>query len=197
VTLGRYIGLCAPGTNVAMHLPQIAQRLTTGGTAGDKMQRYALFNITVMLCIHGCGAAANLQTRAPGHLELATALPAPTASPFGQAYGGTQARDMVAVGAPELEGYLTPQAAPLHPKRVRQAAVVVAPAPVLVAEATPAPPAAASSPLAVTEPTTDAHRYAQRQDKKLEQYRGGDVIVIGASTLLIILLIVVLVLLLR
>jgi hypothetical protein len=40
----------------------------------------------------------------------------------------------------------------------------------------------------------DAERYAQRQNQRLEEYRGGDAVVITASTLLIVLLIVVLVL---
>ena len=65
--------------------------------------------------------------------------------------------------------------------------VVPASAPTLLASNTPEP----------QEPAVE-HRYAQReaQSQKLQDFRGGEVIVIGAASLLVVLLIVVLLILL-
>jgi hypothetical protein len=94
-----------------------------------------------------------------------------------------------------------------QPVRIQRAAATRTPAaqPALATavETTPAPelnsPAQAAEPvqLASSEVSPD-QRYGQRQaeSKKLEQYRGGDAIVIGAGTLVVILLVVILLILL-
>ena len=92
---------------------------------------------------------------------------------------------------------------PAPKKHVKQVNTPVA-APVVVASTQPAAPAEMAKPvatptlLASNEPSAE-QRYAQRetQSKKLEDFRGGDAIVISGGVLLVVLLIVILVLLLR
>ncbi len=173
--------------------------------------RYALLVLAFGLDMVGCAASSQLRPIAPGHLDLAKALPAPGESPFGLAFGGKQAGRAITREGQELDAYLKTDAnaqapapaaqLPLHAARTATRtrttpANVATAAPPLVAELTPAKPVPSASPLAATDPRSDAARYAQREDKKLERYRGGDVVVIGVSTLVVILLIVLLVVLL-
>lgn len=169
--------------------------------------------VTVLL--GACGSAMPTRPVTPGNLVLSTALPRPSASPFGLSglsSGPGQARQRAAPTEPfALDEYLKPgdparkataiavdqhaATRPLAPRRANTAAPApVITAPVLVAALPSAPPSNASNNLAAS---SDAQRYAQRETTKLERYQAGDVVVIGMSTLLIILLIVLLVLLLR
>jgi hypothetical protein len=156
--------------------------------------------LPLLLTLSACGAA-NSAGRPSGTPDLTKALPAPTPSPFGLAYGDRQPGMTGRHGSrADLEAYLKPARLAPHRPSVARSSPVLAPA----RGVPPGARASADSPLAAralasaSSATPDSQRYAQRQSKSrnLERYRGGDVIVIGASTLVIVLLIVLIIVLL-
>lgn len=164
------------------------------------VHQFALGLIT--LAAIGCGA--NLpeprDSRAAG--EWQARLPS-TQSPFGElAYGrgGNSART-ADDDQPLMAAQPLPKARPVKhvaPKRApeQQAALALA-MPELPAASEPAP---AAAPVQLAQADLGAEqRYATReaQSEKLDQYRGGDAIVISAGALVVVLLIVILILLLR
>lgn len=147
---------------------------------------------------------------AHGTLDLSQALPAPTPTPF-PAFGARQpgsrddvARDAQTAIAPYLKAersrvVRTPVGSPAAaPARRRDAVSASSPQALPAAVARGA--AEADDPRLIASNSEslglDADRYAERQSRKAETYRGGDAIVIGAGTLLLVLLIVLLVVLL-
>jgi len=148
-----------------------------------------------------------------GLIDLNARIPAGD-SPYGIAYGAPT-RANVRPNTPDLDAFLKPEfaektarmAAPVQvaelesnraprdvqaPRLARASAplpepVLAAPAPLLAMAQAPAPT-----------PDDDSSRYAQReaQNQNLEQFRGGDAIVITTGTLIVVLLIVILILLL-
>jgi len=160
----------------------------------------------ITLAAVGCGA--NLPEPRDGRAagEWQARLPS-TPSPFGQlAYG----RGGSSVRAAEDEAPLMASAQPLTktrnapthvaPKRAQAKAQQAAFALAMPELPAASEPAAEAAPVQLAQADTGAEqRYAQRetQSEKLEQYRGGDAVVISAGALVVVLLIVILILLLR
>jgi hypothetical protein len=135
-----------------------------------------------------------------------------TQSPYGVAYGAkTGAR---AVATPNIDEYLKPDYASrptVHRARATPSVQRSGATPALSTPATQAVPDASAAALAsapaakardrgeLAGNTTDRSRYAQREQSSqaVEQFRGGDAIVITSGALILILLVVILILLLR
>jgi len=163
--------------------------------------------LSLLAGLSACGGAGlSRSSVATGRLDLSQALPAPTLTPY-QAYGERQATGRE-TRQPEARTSIAPyllarrariERAPLParsarrpPASPRTEVAMRAPAPSRSANASPSPATNTSS----SSLAEDADRYAQRENPRLESYRGGDVIVITAGTLVIILLVAVIVLLL-
>jgi hypothetical protein len=155
----------------------------------------------------GCAASVPEPKDGRAAGEWRYRLPA-TQSPFGKLALGSGGSSEPAVIEPEQELLAAQAPAPkraVQPQRARKSAEPVAqPEPLAAIPASA--PAQSAPPPQLEEPTQLAlndvnpeQRYAQRQSesKQLEQYRGGDAIVISGGVLLVVLLIVILVLLLR
>jgi hypothetical protein len=174
--------------------------------------RHAIVAFVLSAAMAACGAA-NLEQRPHGTPDLSKAFPTPTASPFGLSQGhrgaGITAR-LHGLGA-------APNADSKRDSAVREVALTRSrPRPAHVVSTPPRAQALSDSKAvssAAAEPATarnaaaarqasviaDSQRYAERQNssRNLEQYRGGDrLVVIGASTLIIVLLVVLLLVLL-
>lgn len=171
----------------------------------------------IALCFGLSACASSMVASKPedprGLIDLNARVPSGQ-SPYGIAYGApTRAR--VRPQTPDIDAYLKPEPAKMaRPTRVAIARAEVAEKVAAPAVATPKP--AATEPVAAaaapeqapllamaSEPAPatgdDGARYADREAKsqQLEQFRGGDAVVITSGALIIVLLIVILILLLR
>jgi hypothetical protein len=163
------------------------------------------------LALGACGATNPAPAAVVhGTLNLARPLPAPTPTPFvayGARHTSSSTRDRSSVRASIAPYLRAPQA-----KIARPAAVPAVPVAPVTAATTRMEEASApqdsqlaarsqssnqATSLASKTDTTraDADRYARRQSRELEGYRGGDVIVITTGTVIIVLLVVLLILL--
>lgn len=169
----------------------------------------------IALCFLGLSACASSMAGSKledprGLIDLNARMPTGD-SPYGIAYGApTPAR--VRPDSPNIDEFLKPEVVAARPTRV----MIAKAEPVKqarVEETAPVAPVAAEAfvvapeqdpLLAMNEPAApatgdDSARYADREAKSqnLEQFRGGDAIVITSGALLVILLVIIIILLLN
>jgi hypothetical protein len=166
---------------------------------------------TFIAAAAGCAGniAETRDSRAAGEWNVRLPTSASPVASFGYGRGGNS------TPAPQLNPEPQPlMASATTPRRERphaqpQPVVRTAPAPKSEASTTvlaqaetptvaaPAAPAAVSQPVEVAQADPSLQqRYGSRQARKLEQFKGGDLIVIGAGTLVIVLIVVLLLVLL-
>ena len=179
---------------------------------------------SLVLVLSACGAASPApRVVVHGKLDLSQTLPRPTPTPY-EGYGARQGWVLKGVTPNSkfaVDPYLKPQP-PAEPRVAVRAAERPPRTPSPVAARTAAPVSSSAAQTRASSDDTrapatrvvsaedaqvlasadrntlraDAARYSQRQNRQLERYRGGDVIVIGVTTLLVILLVVLLLVLL-
>lgn len=170
----------------------------------NKQRQYVVKTLMIgMLATAAIGCAANIpQTRdARAAGEWQARLPT-TPSTFGKlAYGSGGSSEPSRVVEPESQPLMatatqTKKLAKSAKLTPRVAAKPAQPEPLPAAKVAPVEPPVLLASNAEPDPQ---QRYAERENKaqKLQEYRGGDAVVISGSVLLIVLLVVILVLLLR
>ena len=170
------------------------------------MKRFKNVCMIAVVATAAVGCAGNLPEVEHGQAagEWQVHMPG-TPSPYRKLALGAQGGGQPSAASRNLEQLMAasePTAKPrrghtVHAKTARRTVIAEAPQSPAKPVARHATPTRAAALIASAEPAVQ--RYAQReaQSRKLEEFRGGDAIVISASALVIVLLIVILVLLLR
>jgi hypothetical protein len=154
--------------------------------------------LVVAFALGACGGASPWRpVIGRGGIQLSPSLPAPTPTPYA-ALGTKGAGSRSGHPAP-TRGAIAPYLrTPRAPRAWAAPPPPVAPSARLSAQPsqpTPKPTLDARPSLTPASVALDAERYASRESRKAEAYRGGDVIVITTTTLLIALLVVLIVVL--
>jgi hypothetical protein len=175
----------------------------------QRSQSIIVTSMLGMLVTAAVGCAANIpdtrDARAAGYWQAR--LPT-TPSTFGKlAYGTGGSSEPARVSEPASQPLMATATAAVRKHKHVQSPVLATPAPTAVAAKTVSDPlpVAKTTPaeppvMVATNTAPDAERrYGQREaeTKKLQEFRGGDAVVITGGALLVVLLIVILVLLLR
>jgi hypothetical protein len=152
--------------------------------------------LVVALALGACGGASPWRpVIGRGGIQLSPSMSAPTPSPY--AALGTNGAGPRSGHPASTTGAIPYLRTPRAPRAWAAPSPPVAPSARLSAQPSqPTPTLDARPSLTPASVALDAERYASRESRKAEGYRGGDVIVITTTTLLIALLVVLIVLLL-